>query len=211
MKSLGQLFEQFINESVLGKCVANVKGAHRPMIVMLAVAVLTESRKRMWDEDHRGLIADAARALVYQHLDGFAVYVRDEGTYRYVERNTLFERVVADVGVESSDLKRQIGRFLIDAQEENFELDDYVHIGGEVVIADHPMKSFVNKLNDLESEKKVAMRSNQEVRFRTQLFNLIRVGNAFFKRHEWQPRELCNVGEYQQRKLGEWKTGPGVA
>lgn len=209
--TLGKMFEQFINDSTVGKCVANVKGAYRPMIVMLAVAVLAESRKRMWDEGHAGLIADAARSLVFEHLNDFKPYANAVGGYRYVDPNTMLERIVEEIGVVSFDLKRQVGQFLKDAQEENFELDDYVHVGRDLVLADHPMKTFVKALSELESEKKIANKSRAAVRFHTQLFNLIRVGNAFFKRHEWQPREFCNVSEYQRRKMGEWKIGPGAA
>ncbi|MGY6120456.1 hypothetical protein ACW9YQ_27860 (plasmid) [Paraburkholderia strydomiana] len=223
MKTLGQLFEQFVNETVLGKTVAKVNGVHRPMIVILAVKVFAESRKRMWDEGHAGLIADAARALVFERLDDFVAYVKADRTYRYVEPNTLLERTVADVGVESSDLKRQVFGFLKDAQSANFKLDDYVHVGSEIVMADHPMVTFTKKLIELESDKKVsgekhkkvALRTQADVRFHAQLFNLIRVGNAFFKRHEWEMRTLCNVNEYiEQRrleKLAEWKTGATTA
>jgi hypothetical protein len=223
MKTLGQLFEQFINESTFGKSIVNVKGVHRPMILMLSVKVLAESRKRMWDEGHAGLIADAARSLVFPHLDDFTAYVRAEGTYRYVEPNTLLERTVADIGVESHDLKRQVLQFLNDAQIENFKMNDYVHVFGEIAMADHPMITFTKKLAELESDKKVsgstqkkvALRSHADVRFHAQLFNLIRVGNAFLKRHEWEMRILCDVNEYHERRqlerLGEWKTGPAIA
>lgn len=188
MNELIQQFSKYLSEAapawrlLIGRNGFRVEHA-------FVIALFSESKKRRMNEGTKGLILDAAAALIEEHRDDFSAWRAAHVVgfcHRFAARD--FEIMAGELAsnFERSELVKRIAtQWLRDYRIELFKDSDFQTILGECVVEDHPMQTFVFWLDYIEGMKGQADYPRW-LTLKRNLMNLLRVGNAVLKRSEWQ-------------------------
>lgn len=182
-----ELFIQYLREySIFGRLYD-----HAAISVDLAfvVALFSESKKRSMRESEKNIVADAAAALIAEHHADFNEWRRKQSTgffYAFGERDfSIVASELASHIMSSHTIKRMVTQWLREFRAELFDEASFKTFLNELCVEEHPMQTFVLKLDFIEGMKGTAEYSSW-LNLKRNLTNLHCVGNAMLDRSEWQ-------------------------
>ncbi len=122
------------------------------------IAILSESGKCRMFEDEKGLMLNAARALVEDNREDFYIYLNENNRRIYFQlRQQDYENIVNELVeyIKNNQIfKRNINKWLYDCRE---EMSNEMHCkvySANFVAEEHPMQTFVYWLDYLDNFQK---------------------------------------------------------
>ncbi|MFM0095731.1 hypothetical protein PQQ87_08965 [Paraburkholderia nemoris] len=189
--NLATEFEHFFAARTFGQHLSRIQGCARPVLMMIAVRVFTESAKRTVREDHAGLFDDALTSVVTEYVSEFADYLREHSVYRLYDPAMLIKQTVTEMHELFPHVKPFVNMILQWRQEAIFDKHEYTSQVGVVTFAEHPMNSFTHAIGIADVTRQRST-EHHEVERQLAVINAFRAGNAFLKRSDWIHRIITD-------------------
>ncbi|MGH8049081.1 MAG: hypothetical protein ACREPB_00300 [Arenimonas sp.] len=187
MNEQAKKFIDFINaDSTLSKMIDKGKGVFE---IAFVSRLFAESKKCRANENENNLLLNAARSLVEEHRKDFDGYCkRSSPRFHFDLRLQDCEKIASEIVAlidGSYYVKQLVMTWLYNCRDELFDEVIYKEHFEGFTIEEHPLQTFVYWLDYIENLKGLSEYQNWFA-IKRSLTNLLRVGNAIFRRSEWQ-------------------------